>query len=183
MSDSFPIRTFSIFLAARPLPQPPCRCCPRIARWRSSPHVPQNRSCLLLALHLPPWPSLHAHHCSARAGIRPVLAAQLECGYRDPWDRQAAARYLDSREVWWQSGITRKRTMEPFASPAIPRPPSDWRARRCARSRGTRALRFGAVMLASIEKRVHMWNEVLPSTAMQSTGPAKKSNRAMRSRS
>jgi squalene-hopene/tetraprenyl-beta-curcumene cyclase len=81
------------------------------------------------------------------------------------WDREAAARYLDSREAWWQTWDRAQKdhgtlcvschTQAPFAmarpilsgmlyEPGVA-PPSPETA-----------------MLASVEKRVHMWKDVQP---------------------
>lgn len=79
------------------------------------------------------------------------------------WDRQAAARYLDTREVWWQSWDRAQKdhgtycischTQTPFAMvrPALrdelgeKEPPAAEQA-----------------MLDSVRKRVRMWKDVLP---------------------
>lgn len=78
------------------------------------------------------------------------------------WDRAAAARYLDSREVWWQSWDRAHKdhgtycischTQAPFAlaRPALHRDLAD------AQPAAEQA------MIASIQKRVHQWNEMLP---------------------
>src|SRR5277367_4475847 len=54
--------------------------------------------------------NLLALSCSACAGFAVMLLGSpagpglATAGSAQPgWDRQAAARYLDSREVWWQS--------------------------------------------------------------------------------
>jgi hypothetical protein len=77
------------------------------------------------------------------------------------WDRAAAARYLDSREVWWQTWDRAQKdhgtlcischTQAPFAlaRPVLHTALQDSSAPEAA-------------MLASIEKRVRTWNEVLP---------------------
>lgn len=77
------------------------------------------------------------------------------------WDRQAAARYLDSREAWWQTWDRTQKdhgtlcischTQAPFAlaRPILHTALQDSSAPETA-------------MLASIEKRVRMWKDVLP---------------------
>ena len=77
------------------------------------------------------------------------------------WDRQAAARYLDNREAWWQTWDRAQKdhgtlcischTQAPFAlaRPILHTALQDSSAPETA-------------MLASIEKRVRMWKDVLP---------------------
>lgn len=77
------------------------------------------------------------------------------------WDRQAAARYLDSREIWWQSWDRAQKdhgtlcvschTQAPFAL-----------ARPMLHDRGDDPAPAETAMLASIEKRVRMWKDVAP---------------------
>ena len=113
---------------------------------------------------------------------RSVLAAgKANTAATASWNRQAAADYLDSREVWWQSwdhaqkdhgtvcvschtqatyGLARPvlRNDLDEQSPTVPE----------------------QVMLASIQKRVRMWNEVLPfySDAVYGDGKAVESRDA-----
>ena len=97
------------------------------------------------------------------------------------WDRQAAARYLDSRETWWQGWDRAQKdhgtlcischTQAPYAlaRPLLsreldqqqPAPPEQ-------------------AMLTSIEKRVRMWSEVQPfySDAAYGTGKEVESRNA-----
>jgi squalene-hopene/tetraprenyl-beta-curcumene cyclase len=79
------------------------------------------------------------------------------------WDRQAAAHYLEGREAWWQSWDRAQKdhgtlcvschTQAPFALAM----PSLRRDLGQPQPSGTEQ-----AMLASIQKRVHMWNEVQP---------------------
>ncbi len=77
------------------------------------------------------------------------------------WDRKAAAAYLDSREVWWQSWDRAQKdhgtlcischTQAPFAL-----------ARPVLHDGLQDSTAPEAAMLASIEKRVRLWKDVLP---------------------
>ena len=79
------------------------------------------------------------------------------------WDRQAAARYLDSREVWWRAWDHDKRdhgtrcvschTQAPYA---LARP-----ALRTALGE-TSVSPMETAMLADVEKRVRNWKEMMP---------------------
>jgi hypothetical protein len=79
------------------------------------------------------------------------------------WDAQAAARYLDSREGWWQAWDHANRdhgtkcvschTQAPYA---LARPLLRRRLGEPALSPGERA------MLADVEKRVRNWDQMLP---------------------
>jgi hypothetical protein len=95
------------------------------------------------------------------------------------WDRQAAARYLDSREVWWQGWDHAQRdhdtvcvschTQAPFAM-----------ARPMLHDRGDDPAAAETAMLAGVEKRVRMWKDVLPfySDARYGTGKEIESRNA-----
>lgn len=77
------------------------------------------------------------------------------------WDRQAAAKYLDSREAWWQTWDRAQKdhgtlcischTQAPFAL-----------ARPVLHELGDDPAPAEAAMLASVEKRVQMWKDVQP---------------------
>jgi hypothetical protein len=79
------------------------------------------------------------------------------------WDRQAAARYLDSREVWWQGWDHARRdhgticvschTQAPYA---LARPALRGALGESAPSPSEKA------MLAGVEKRVAAWDTMLP---------------------
>lgn len=95
------------------------------------------------------------------------------------WDRQAAARYLDSREAWWQTWDRAQKdhgtlcischTQAPFAL-----------ARPVLHELGDEPTPAEAAMLASVEKRVQMWKEVQPfySDAVYGTGKEVESRNA-----
>ncbi len=111
----------------------------------------------------------------------PVLAAANESPATAGWDRQAAARYLDSREIWWQSWDRAQKdhgtmcvschTQAPYAL-----------ARPMLRSELNEQQPTAAeqAMLKSIQKRVRMWNEVLPfySDALYGAGKEAQSRSA-----
>ncbi len=111
----------------------------------------------------------------------PAGAADKPAGTGHGWDRQAAARYLDSREVWWQGWYRAQKdqgtycvschTQAPFA---FARP----LLRNDLKEEGAPASE--QAMLTSIGKRVRMWNEVLPfySDALYGTGKEIESRNA-----
>lgn len=91
------------------------------------------------------------------------------------WDRQAAARYLDTREIWWQNWDRAQKdhgtlcvschTQAPYA---LARP-----ALRAAL--GEQALPAPEqTMLASIEKRVRGWSQMQPFYSDAVSGPGKE---------
>jgi squalene-hopene/tetraprenyl-beta-curcumene cyclase len=91
------------------------------------------------------------------------FAADKKSADAPQWDSQAAARYLDSRQTWWQSWDRAQKdhgtlcvschTQAPFAM-----------ARPSLRSELDEPEQPAAekAMLSSVEKRVHMWNQVQP---------------------
>jgi hypothetical protein len=96
--------------------------------------------------------------------IEQVLAADKpDATTAAGWDRQAAARYLDSREVWWQSWDRAQKdhktlcvschTQAPYglARPALRHELSEQGPSPSEQ-----------VMLASVEKRVREWNQMQP---------------------
>lgn len=98
------------------------------------------------------------------ASTKTPVAASTNPPFADSkWDREAAARYLDSREVWWQSWDRAQKdhgtlcvSCHTQATYALARPALD------------SDLSFQgspppeAKLLASVEKRVRMWNQVQP---------------------
>ena len=94
----------------------------------------------------------------------PVLAAATtSTGDSTTWNRQAAAGYLDSREVWWQSWDHAQKdhgticvSCHTQATYGMARPA----LRGDLDEQGPSASE--KFMLASIRKRVRIWNEVLP---------------------
>jgi len=99
--------------------------------------------------------------CPASAFV--LAAGRNLSGPYAGWDRQAAARYLDCREAWWQSWDRAQKdhgtvcvschTQAPYgmARPVL---------RNDLEEQGQSAPE--AAMLASIRKRVSIWNEVRP---------------------
>jgi len=95
------------------------------------------------------------------------------------WNREAAAKYLDSREAWWQTWDRAQKdhgtlcvschTQAPFAL-----------ARPALHELGDEPTPAEAAMLASVEKRVRMWKEVQPfySDAVYGTGKEVESRNA-----
>lgn len=95
------------------------------------------------------------------------------------WDRQAAAKYLDSREVWWQTWDRAQKdhgtlcischTQAPFAL-----------ARPVLHELGDDPTPAEAAMLASVEKRVQIWKDAAPfySDAIYGTGKEVESRNA-----
>jgi hypothetical protein len=95
------------------------------------------------------------------------------------WDRQAAAKYLDSRQAWWQTWDRAQKdhgtmcvschTQAPFAL-----------ARPVLHELGDDPTPAEAAMLASVEKRVRMWHDVAPfySDAVYGTGKEVESRNA-----
>ncbi len=90
------------------------------------------------------------------------------------WNRQAAASYLDSREVWWQSWPRAQKdhgtlcischTVVPYAMarPALTHDLSE-----------TAMTPAEKTMFDSVEKRVSMWSEVVPFYSDANNGPGK----------
>jgi hypothetical protein len=97
------------------------------------------------------------------------------------WDRAAAARYLDSREVWWQTWDRAQKdhgtlcvSCHTQATFALARPTL---SRDLAEKDPSAAEQ---AMLASVQKRVRMWSEVQPfySDAVYGTGKEIESRNA-----
>jgi hypothetical protein len=100
------------------------------------------------------------------SGYHPSLvraAGKVKTGPSADWNRKAAASYLDSREVWWQSWDHAQKdhgticvSCHTQASYGLARPSlrNDLDEQKVTPSE--------QVMLASIQKRVRMWNKVLP---------------------
>ena len=90
------------------------------------------------------------------------------------WDRQAAERYLDQREIWWQQWPSAQKeqgtvcvschTVVPYAMvrPAL------------RRELGESAISAPEqTMMASLEKRVANWPEMIPFYSDEKSGPGK----------
>lgn len=106
---------------------------------------------------------------------RAVMAAAKSVPVASGWDAQAAQRYLDGREVWWQGWDRAQKDHGTYcischtqatyglARPVLRRDLGD-----PAPSGAEQA------MLASIEKRVRMWKEVEPFYPDSKYGPGKE---------
>ncbi len=105
-----------------------------------------------------------------------VLAGNRGSGgsYSATWSPQAAADYLDRREVWWQGWPVAQRdrgticischTVVPYAT------------MRSALSRQLRETEMPAtehILMGSVEKRVALWSKVAPFYADTTVGPSK----------
>lgn len=100
----------------------------------------------------------------AGPGTGPVLAADKPSPTAPAgWDRQAAAHYLDSREVWWQSWDRTQKDHGTYCISCHTQAPYAM-ARPVLRKELGEPAPTGAerAMLTSIEKRVRMWKEVEP---------------------
>jgi squalene-hopene/tetraprenyl-beta-curcumene cyclase len=99
------------------------------------------------------------------AGVHPraALAADMSAKAARGWDRQAAERYLDGREVWWQGWDRTQKDHGTYCISFHTQAPYGL-ARPALRHELGEAAPSGAeqAMIASIEKRVHMWKEVQP---------------------
>jgi squalene-hopene/tetraprenyl-beta-curcumene cyclase len=94
---------------------------------------------------------------------RSVLAAGTNAATAKGWDRQAAERYLDGREVWWQGWDRTQKDHGTYCISCHTQAPYGL-ARPALRHELGEAAPSGAeqAMIASIEKRVRMWKEVQP---------------------
>ena len=129
-------------------------------------------------------------HCAATAGwilggtavllfaparSRVVSAAAKSVPAESGWDRQAAERYLDGREVWWQAWDRAQKDHGTYcvschtqASYGLARPALRRDLDEPAPAGAERA------MLDSIEKRVRLWSEVEPFYPDAKYGPGKE---------
>jgi len=107
---------------------------------------------LTIVFHSPAPATVHAaDKPSASAPATPVSAN---------WDRQAAARYLDSRQVWWQAWDRTQKDHGTYcischtqAMYALARPALRQDLAEPAAAGAERA------MIDSVEKRVHLWSQ------------------------
>ena len=94
----------------------------------------------------------------------PVLAADKPAAPNAAgWDRQAAARYLDSREAWWQTWDRTQKDHGTYCISCHTQAPYGL-ARPILRQELGESAPTGAerAMLESIEKRVRIWKDVEP---------------------
>jgi squalene-hopene/tetraprenyl-beta-curcumene cyclase len=116
--------------------------------------------------------TMAAFHGPARDGAVSPAAKTASAG--SSWDRQAAERYLDSREVWWQ-GWDRAQKDHGTYCISCHTQATYGLARPVLRRDLDEPPPTGAeqAMLASIEKRVRLWNEVEPFYPDAKYGPGK----------
>jgi len=98
------------------------------------------------------------------SSAKPVMAADKAGGAATAgWDRQAAERYLDGREVWWQTWDRTQKDHGTYCISCHTQAPYGL-ARPSLRQQLGEPAPTGAerAMLDSIEKRVHMWKDVEP---------------------
>jgi hypothetical protein len=120
--------------------------------------------------------------CAAGAGLAMLLAGSgagpgLASARADAsgWDRQAAARYLDSREVWWQSWDRPHKDRDTLCVSCHTQAPYGM-ARPALRQDLGEPPPAGAeqAMLASVEKRVRQWSLMQPFYSDIPSGPGKE---------
>jgi squalene-hopene/tetraprenyl-beta-curcumene cyclase len=110
----------------------------------------------------------------APALIGVVSAAAKSVPAASGWDRQAAQRYLDGREVWWQAWDRAQKDHGTYCISCHTQAPYGL-ARPALRHDLDEPPPTGAeqAMLASIEKRVRLWSEVEPFYPDAKYGPGK----------
>jgi hypothetical protein len=106
----------------------------------------------------------------------PVLAAdQVDPRAASGWDRAAAARYLDSREAWWQSWDRADKDRGTVCVSCHTQAPYGLARPALHQDLGEQALAPAeTVMLASIEKRVRQWRQMQPFYSDVTSGPGKE---------
>jgi squalene-hopene/tetraprenyl-beta-curcumene cyclase len=104
-----------------------------------------------------------------------VLAAGKGSASVPAWDRKAAERYLDDREVWWQGWDRAQKDHGTYCVSCHTQAPYGL-ARPVLREDLGEPDPAGAeqAMLASIEKRVRLWKEVQPFYLDAKSGPGKE---------
>jgi squalene-hopene/tetraprenyl-beta-curcumene cyclase len=111
----------------------------------------------------------------SETGAPRVLAADKDAASVPTWDRRAAARYLDDREVWWQGWDRAQKDHGTYCISCHTQAPYGL-ARPVLRKDLGEPDPAGAeqAMLASIEKRVHLWKDVQPFYLDAKSGPGKE---------
>lgn len=109
------------------------------------------------------------------AHSRAVSAAAKSVSADSGWDRQAAQRYLDGREVWWQAWDRAQKDHGTYCISCHTQATYGL-ARPVLRRDLDEPPPAGAeqAMLASIEKRVRLWSEVEPFYPDAKYGPGKE---------
>jgi squalene-hopene/tetraprenyl-beta-curcumene cyclase len=130
--------------------------------WRSTTPYGAAVATVLTMLAAPlaaPWPS-------AAKAASPVDAS---------WDRRAAARYLDGREIWWQSWDRPHKDRDTLCVSCHTQAPYGL-ARPVLRKDLDEPAPTGAelAMLASIDKRVRQWSLMQPFYSDIVSGPGKE---------
>jgi len=107
---------------------------------------------------------------------RPVLAAaKADASAQAGWDKAAAERYLDSREVWWQGWDHAQKDHGTYCISCHTQVPFGLAQPVLRRELGAPAPTSAEqAMLASIQKRVQMWSEVKPFYLDAQSGPGKE---------
>ena len=102
---------------------------------------------------------LNSLHTSDVLAASKAAAAAAASG----WDRQAAERYLDGREVWWQGWDRTQKDHGTYCISCHTQAPYGL-ARPVLRRELNEPAPSGAelAMIESIQKRVHMWKDVQP---------------------
>jgi squalene-hopene/tetraprenyl-beta-curcumene cyclase len=103
-----------------------------------------------------------------------ATAAQGGPAYRNAWNRQDAADYLDSREVWWQGWAPAQKdhaTLCISCHTSVPYALARPLLRRDAGE--TEMATPEKIMMASVEKRVEHWTEVAPFYSDEMNGVGK----------
>jgi hypothetical protein len=91
------------------------------------------------------------------------------------WDRQAAARYLDSREDWWQGWDRAQKDHETLCVSCHTQAPYALARPALRADLGESDISAAEkIMLASIEKRVRSWNQMLPFYSDERYGAGKE---------
>jgi squalene-hopene/tetraprenyl-beta-curcumene cyclase len=111
----------------------------------------------------------------SQTGAPQVLPADKDAARVPTWDRIAAARYLDDREVWWQGWDRTQKDHGTYCISCHTQAPYGL-ARPVLRKDLGEPDPAGAeqAMLASIEKRVRLWKEVQPFYLDAKSGPGKE---------
>ena len=104
-----------------------------------------------------------------------ILAAGKGSARVPAWDRKAAERYLDDREIWWQGWDRTQKDHGTYCVSCHTQAPYGL-ARPVLRKDLGEPDPAGAeqAMLASIEKRVRLWKEVQPFYLDAKSGPGKE---------
>jgi squalene-hopene/tetraprenyl-beta-curcumene cyclase len=91
------------------------------------------------------------------------------------WDRRAAARYLDSREVWWQAWDRTHKDRATYCVSCHTQAPYALARPGLRQDLGERDLGPAEkVMLASVDKRVRQWAQMQPFYSDVISGPGKE---------